>query len=177
MGVHHVAVATRDLDATHRFYTEAMGFRLAKVEANHTDTGGWARHVFYDAGDSMFAVWDLHDDALDGHGTAISTGLGLPPWVNHLAFDAPDQATLDAARDRWLAHGHDVVEVDHGWCRSVYTNDPNDILVEWCWSTRELTDEDAREAEALLAAEQPELGATPTPVFHLAAEHAAAAGT
>src|SRR2546423_1140011 len=27
---HHVALATRDLDATHRFYTEVMGFELAK---------------------------------------------------------------------------------------------------------------------------------------------------
>ena len=28
MGVHHVAYATADLDATHRFYTEVMGFEV-----------------------------------------------------------------------------------------------------------------------------------------------------
>ena len=33
MAFHHVAIATRDLAATHRFYTEAMGFRLVHVEA------------------------------------------------------------------------------------------------------------------------------------------------
>ena len=28
MGVHHMAFGTRDIHATHRFYTEAMGFEL-----------------------------------------------------------------------------------------------------------------------------------------------------
>ena len=34
MAFHHVAIATRDLDATHRFYSEAMGFELVRVEAH-----------------------------------------------------------------------------------------------------------------------------------------------
>ena len=39
MAYHHVALATRDLAATHRFYTEAMGFELVKavVGARPTD--------------------------------------------------------------------------------------------------------------------------------------------
>jgi len=31
MGFHHVALATADLAATHEFYSEAMGFELAKA--------------------------------------------------------------------------------------------------------------------------------------------------
>ena len=31
MAFHHVALATRDTAATHRFYTEVMGFELVKV--------------------------------------------------------------------------------------------------------------------------------------------------
>ncbi|MFM2078795.1 MAG: hypothetical protein RJA49_2685, partial [Actinomycetota bacterium] len=31
MGFHHVALATHDPAATHRFYTEVMGFHLVKV--------------------------------------------------------------------------------------------------------------------------------------------------
>ena len=31
MGFHHVAFATNDLEATHRFYSEAMGFTLVKA--------------------------------------------------------------------------------------------------------------------------------------------------
>ncbi len=38
MAFHHVAITTKDLDATHRFYTEAMGFELVKVEAQPTPT-------------------------------------------------------------------------------------------------------------------------------------------
>ena len=37
MAFHHVALATRDLDATHRFYTEAMGFELVKAVVAPTE--------------------------------------------------------------------------------------------------------------------------------------------
>ena len=40
MAFHHVAITTKDLDATHRFYTEAMGFDLVKVEAAPVDRVG-----------------------------------------------------------------------------------------------------------------------------------------
>ena len=47
MGYHHVALATAKLEATHRFYTEAMGFELVKTVVGPTPEGGWAKHVFY----------------------------------------------------------------------------------------------------------------------------------
>jgi catechol 2,3-dioxygenase-like lactoylglutathione lyase family enzyme len=163
MSVHHIALATRDLQASDRFYREAMGFRLAKVEAGPTPTGGWGRHVFYDTGgDGMFALWDLHDEAIgDDFPTGMSVGVGLPTWVNHLAFTAEDEEAFAAARDRWLDCGYDVLELDHGWCRSIYLDDPDGTTVEWCLSTRVLTEDDAAEAERLLAAEAPELAKEP----------------
>ena len=108
MAYHHVALATRDLAATHRFYTEAMGFTLVKAVVAPTDgPGGWAKHVFYDTGgDGLIAFWDLHDDRFEDFDPRISEGLGLPTWVNHLAFDA---ARPDRSRGppRALArHGH-----------------------------------------------------------------------
>ncbi len=169
MPFHHLALATRDLAATHAFYTELMGFELVKVEAAPTPGGGWARHAFYDTGDGMMAFWDIHDDAevAPEFDTAISTGLGLPAWVNHVAFDAPDREQLDARRQRWLDAGHDVVEIDHGWCTSLYTVDPNGVLVEWCMSTRAFTAADRADALRLLGADQPELDTTPPAViFH-----------
>ena len=161
MGFHHLAIATRDLDATHRFYTEAMGFELRKVDAMPILEEGWARHLFYDTGNGeMFAIWDLHDELLSDFDPAISTGLGLPNFVNHIAFAADDLDDLDARKDRWLANGHDVVRIDHGWCVSIYANDPNGIMVEFCTTTRELDDEDRREAFELLNATKPELDTT-----------------
>ncbi len=177
MAFHHLAFATRDLTATHAFYTDVMGFDLVKVEAAPTPGGGWARHVFYDTGAGMIAFWDLHDDpeVPADFDTAISTGLGLPAWVNHVAFDAPERDQLDERRRRWLEAGHDVVEIDHGWCTSLYTLDPNRILVEWCMSTRAFTDADRDEAHRLLHADRPELDTTPPGViFHEAAASQAA---
>ena len=93
MGFHHVALATPNIEATHRFYTEAMGFELVKAVLAPTPEGGWAKHVFYETGGhGMIAFWDLHVDSLPPVNGAISRGLGLPEWVNHLAFDAPDEA-------------------------------------------------------------------------------------
>ena len=168
MGFHHIAIATRDTEATHAFYTEAMGFRLAKVEVAPAGKQGFAKHFFYDTGDGrMMAFWELHDDALpDDWSPAIATGLGLPIWTNHIAFDARDLEEIGARREHWLAHGLNVMEVDHGWCHSIYAEDPNGILVEFCTSTRALTERDHQEALALLRDPAPALKTPPKPVFH-----------
>ncbi len=67
MGFHHVAIAVKDAKATHAFYTQAMGFKLAKVEVGEYPgvPGSWMKHFFYDTGgDGMIAFWDLHDATL-----------------------------------------------------------------------------------------------------------------
>jgi catechol 2,3-dioxygenase-like lactoylglutathione lyase family enzyme len=169
MAFHHVAITTRDLDATHRFYTEAMGFHLVKVEAAPTTESGWARHLFYDTGNGeLLAIWDIHDGALDEYRTDISTGLGLPPWANHIAFDASDLDDLETRLERWRDYGLDCLRIDHGWCTSIYANDPNGITVEFCTSTRALTDADREQACVLLAAPEPPLAAPPEPEFFTA---------
>ena len=170
MGFHHVALATRDLQATHRFYTETMGFELAKVVAAKSPEGGWAKHVFYRMpGGDLFAFWELHEMELrEDWSPAISTGMGLPAWVNHIAFRADDRADVERRKAAWLAAGFDVMEVDHGWCVSVYAVDPNGILVEWCLDTRPLGAQDREEAERLLADPHPPLEANAHVVFHKA---------
>ena len=173
MGYHHLAIATRDLDATHRFYTEAMGFELVKAVAAPTPdgSGGWARHLFYDTGNGeMFAIWDLHDDGIPpDFSPAISTGLGLPSWVNHIAFAAADLDDIARRRDRWLANGHDVLEINHGWCTSIYCDDPNGIAVEFCTTTATFGTADRDEADAILNATKPELEAPPDAITAYAA--------
>ncbi|MBV8462245.1 MAG: VOC family protein, partial [Acidimicrobiales bacterium] len=125
MPFHHLAIATRDLDATHRFYTEAMGFELVHVDVIPYLENGWARHLFYDTGNGeMLAVWDLHDATLPDFDPAISAGLGLPHFVNHIAFASDSLGDLEDRKERWLRHGSDVVRIDHGWCVSIYADDP-----------------------------------------------------
>ena len=122
-----------------------MGFNLVKAVVAPTEhDGGWAKHVFYDTGgDGLMAFWDLHDDAIGDFDPAISTGAGLPAWVNHVAFHAaPDE--IEGRKQRWLDAGFDCMEVDHGFCVSIYAVDPNGILVEWCADTRALDETDHR---------------------------------
>ena len=173
MGYHHLAFATRDLGETHRFYAEVMGFELAKAVAAPTDQpGGWAKHLFYDTGGGSFiAFWELHDDRMADFDPAISTGLGLQPWVNHVAFDAADLDDIDARKVAWLDDGRDVMLVDHGFCVSVYTTDPNGILVEFCVDTEPYTSADEDAAHAILKAADPDLDANADVEFFLAADH------
>jgi catechol-2,3-dioxygenase len=80
--------------------------------------------------------------------------------MNHLAFSAEDEADLERRRDRWLSHGHDVLEIDHGWIHSIYTQDPDGIAVEFAVLTRDLDANDARDALEILRAERPVVSAT-----------------
>ena len=144
MAYHHLAVVTRDMKATDRFYREVMGFDLKKVEVGPTPNGGWAKHFFYEIEpDRFIAFWELHGEAFAALGeTGLSKAMGLPEWVNHISFYSPTEAHLREKRDMWLAGGHDVMEIDHNWCKSVYTRDPNGTLVEYCVTVGAFTEED-----------------------------------
>jgi catechol 2,3-dioxygenase-like lactoylglutathione lyase family enzyme len=169
MAFHHLALVTRDARATHEFYSRAMGFELVKTVVAATPAGGWAKHFFYDTGHGeLMAFWELHDETIpEGYPAAISTGMGLPEWVNHVAFGAADLPDLDRRRERLLAHGYDVLEIDHGWCRSIYTRDPNGTLVEFSTTTREFDAEDRRHAlEALRSPNPPLEPRGPKPKIH-----------
>ena len=173
MGFHHVAFATHDLEATHRFYTEVMGFELVKVVAAATPNGGdgFSKHVFYSTGDDgdggMIAFWDLHDPEIGpDFPVDLNAAAGLPWWVNHVAFDAPTRDALDAHRRRWQEHGHTVLEVDHEFCVSNYIRDPSNNLVEFCHTTRPFTADEKVRAVELLRERAPELGAEAGFVVH-----------
>jgi catechol 2,3-dioxygenase-like lactoylglutathione lyase family enzyme len=156
MGFHHVALATNDLPATHLFYTEAMGFELVKMVVGPTPEGGWAKHVFYDtgaAGDGgMIAFWEIHSDAIAPFPTDHNKSIGLPSWVNHFAFDSPTLDDLTARRERWQEHGYAVLHINHGFCQSIYLEDPNGITVEFCCTTRPFTEDEKRFANENIGA-------------------------
>lgn len=136
-GLHHVAYTTRDVEATYDFYSNKLGMPLLRTE-NHFHEEGHFRHFFFGLGNgdaiAFFAVEDVGEEP--DYKTAISTGLGLPHWANHIAFklETLDELTAKVAEIR--ANGFDeMLEIDHGWCTSVYLNDPNGIMVEYCVTT------------------------------------------
>lgn len=154
-GIHHIAYACRDLEATHHFYEDLMGFRLVHTEVEEMDEG-FFRHVFYDVGDgTCIAFFDLHGvGEREGWSSAISKGNGLPVWVNHIAFRATAEQQ-DAVRGRMTAAAVEpMMEVDHGWCQSLYYLDPNGIMVEMCRDTPGFTPEPERARELFTATER-----------------------
>lgn len=164
MSYHHLALAARDMRAIHDFYAGVMGFDLVKVEIGLSPGGGWAKHYFYqmNATDSFIAFWEMH--GVPGSETFepnLSRAAGLPDHINHIAFRACDLADFDTRRRRWTAAGLDVFEVDHNWCRSIYTRDPNSNLVEFCVTTANFTDDDR--ARALAALDETEPSFSPPP--------------
>jgi len=154
--VHHVAFTTRDAEATYEFYTGKLGMPLLHTE-NHRQGEGWFRHFFFGVGNgeaiAFFELGGVGEES--GFKTDISTGLGLPVWANHIAFRLDTREELDAMTRRMHENGIEHIwEIDHGWCTSIYTVDPNGIMVEFCITTD--ADEFAQsEAEALRLLRQP----------------------
>ena len=135
--LHHVAYTTRDIEATHDFYANKLGMTLLRTE-NHLQGDGWMRHFFFGIGEgeaiAFFAFENVGEEP--DYKTEISTGLGLPTWANHVAFRLDTIDELTAMTER--LHEHDVefvMQINHGWCTSIYTLDPNGIMVEFCVTT------------------------------------------
>lgn len=156
--IHHLAITPRDFDTSHQFYTEVMGFELVKVVKRQAMGGpdaGWTKHVFYRTGSGgLFVLWDLYLadlDKGDDWDPSISVGLGLPWWVNHIAFTAKDQEELERRKQQLLSKGCTVSEVDHEFIASIYTKDPDGNMVEFTFDKRPFTPEDIDEAHTLLA--------------------------
>jgi catechol 2,3-dioxygenase-like lactoylglutathione lyase family enzyme len=167
MAYHHLALAASDMSKIHAFYEGVMGFELVKVEIASLPGGGWGKHFFYRMGgnDARFiAFWELRDAPRQSeHIYDLNVAGKLPPGTNHISFAAESTAELTQWRKRWNAAGLDVLEIDHNWCHSVYTFDPNHNFVEFCLTTGSF--DEADRARALGALTETEFSATPPPAY------------
>ncbi len=164
MAYHHLALATKDMAAIHAFYEGVMGFELVKVEIGPAPTGGWAKHFFYrmENDSSFIAFWELHDvPGSADFETNLSKAAGVPDGINHISFSVSTLDALTDRRQRWQAAGLDVLEIDHNWCRSIYTRDPNSNMVEFCLTTGSFTGDDRATAIAALTASEPTFSPPP----------------
>ena len=143
MALNHLALCTHDPVMTHKFYTEAMNFKIVGIEADDTK-GNKYKHVFYDAGDGSFlAFYDLNAFGARAHreaNTNITAAMGINAGYMHVAWEAGDEAGLEAIKQRWLDHGLEVMESKHhkNWMHSIYTFDPNGLMVEAAYVSSEL---------------------------------------
>ncbi len=136
-GLHHVAFATRDKKATYEFYANRLGMPLVHTE-NHLTGDGWFQHFFFDMGNGACLAFFAFENVGEkqAYRTDISTGAGMPVWVNHVAFNLPDIDALAAKKAEIENAGVEIfMETDHGWCQSIYMIDPNGIMVEFTTTT------------------------------------------
>ena len=141
-GVHHLGLATHDMEATLEFYEQILGFETKVCDILHPQTGGAIRHAFLDAGNGeLIAFMECNEvnDINPDFDPGINRGLGIKGGMFHFAFTAADESDLDARRVDLAAKGVDVTEVvDHGWCKSIYFKDPNHLQLEFCCLTQTL---------------------------------------
>lgn len=132
-GVHHSAWRCRDAAETRWFYETVCGLPLEAALAfdKEPGTGNDLRymHLFFKMADGNYvAFFDLPDTAKEEYFRKRS-GFNL-----HFAMEVKTRAELEAMFARWQEHGLEAYgPIDHHFCHSIYTFDPNGIQVEITW--------------------------------------------
>ena len=94
----------------------------------------------------------------------LNAAAKLPPATNHYSFSVDTKEELESWKQKWLGAGLDVFEIDHNWCHSIYTKDPNGNFVEFCLTTGAFSKADREEALAALSADEPAFSKPPASV-------------
>ena len=129
-GVHHSAWRCRDAAETRWFYETVCGLEMEAALAFKEAPGSGMplnyMHLFFKMGDGRYvAFFDVPDSAKEDYFKKRS-GFNL-----HFAMEVDTMADLEAFKQRWAAHGLEVYgPIDHHFCQSIYTYDPNGIQVE-----------------------------------------------
>jgi len=134
-GLHHLALSTRDMEATVKFWTEILQYPIIVTlhlppedpfahltQLPKTDLGG-KKHYFFDIGNGdAVAFFDFGDETppVDGG------------FAHHVALTCDTEEELLETKKHLEEHGVDVSEVvDHFFTKSIYFRDPNGIYMEY----------------------------------------------
>jgi catechol 2,3-dioxygenase-like lactoylglutathione lyase family enzyme len=145
-GMHHIGLATLDMDRTLDFYTNILGLKVAWCDIIEPPQGGRIKHAFFDTGDGSLVSF-MCPESVPGipreWATDIHSAQNLPPGFYHFAFKCDSLDELETRRADLTRKGVDVTPVvDHEWCRSIYFNDPNGLLLEFCATVRQFNADD-----------------------------------
>ncbi|MDB6083294.1 MAG: glyoxalase [Gammaproteobacteria bacterium] len=131
--LHHTAYVTRDLEATRRFYEDTIGLPLIATWCEVDQLFGSERvycHLFFGLADgsalAFFKFANRSDEELFGPPLP-----GSP--FRHIALNV-DKETQAGIEERLIAAGYkepQMYVLEHGYCRSVYAVDPNEMIVEF----------------------------------------------
>ena len=131
--LHHTAYVSKDLGATRAFYEDVLGFPLVATWSEADPLLGAMRvycHTFFELADgsalAFFQFANPDDDEL------FNPPLAPSPF-RHIAMKVTEDGQADIERRlkeaNWKPESTYVLE--HGYCRSLYTEDPNGMLLEF----------------------------------------------
>lgn len=130
--MHHFNFACRDHEATRAFYEGLLGFPLVafwcEVEPSHAYGGKEVvmGHAFYAMADGSLLAF-MHHGQAEIREPILAQAV---PETIHLALHVTPQVQADTVK-KLRAAGHKVLEIDHGFCKSMYFKDPNGLTVEY----------------------------------------------
>ncbi|TIX49021.1 VOC family protein [Alteraurantiacibacter aquimixticola] len=149
--LHHTAYVSSDLEATRHFYEDIIGLPLSACWTEIDHLFGKDRtycHLFFDLADgsalAFFQFADPEDQALFGP--------ELPPSpFRHIALcvDKETQAGIEERIQKAGIQPPKTYALEHGYCRSVYVEDPDGMIVEFtCDDPRAASGAEERKAKA-----------------------------
>jgi len=133
--LHHTAYVTKDLEATRVFYEDVIGLPLSATWCETDFLFGKDRtycHLFFDLGDGSSLAFFQFADAAD----QAEFGPDLPPSpFRHIALnvDLETQREIEGRIAKAGIEPPDTYVLEHGYCRSLYVNDPNGMIVEFTY--------------------------------------------
>jgi len=132
-GIHHLAMATNNMDETIRFWRDILGMRLILGLGKP----GY-RHYFFEISPTdtiAFFEWpQVRPVEEKDHGFPVKG-----PFVfDHVSISVEHKEHLWEIKQILEASGYWVSEViDHGFILSLYSFDPNGIAIEFSWAVEE----------------------------------------
>jgi len=139
-GFAHLGLATHDMAATIVFYETLLGFRRVADIQNHVHGGGVVRMVYFECSEEQFLVFmecKGVENIPSDFDTGINGALGVPAGLYHFAFKVKSIEELEEKKATLAGLGLEVSKtVDHGYARSVFLRDPNNLQVEFTCMTR-----------------------------------------
>jgi catechol 2,3-dioxygenase-like lactoylglutathione lyase family enzyme len=127
LGFNHVATITADLDRLTRFYVEAFGgtmtFEMAATEDH-------PRMAIIDlGGGAALNVFEVAEESIVGQRRTMG---GRGP-IDHFGLAVDSRATLDGLRERMVAAGAEIGEIQRlGGEWSLFFRDPDGMELEVC---------------------------------------------
>jgi glyoxylase I family protein len=134
--IHHVAYRCRDAKETVEFYQRVLKMRFltafSEDQVPSTKEPDPYMHVVLDAGmGNVLAFFELPTKP------QMDRDRNTPEWVQHIAFEVDDYATLVAEKAHIEGQGVPVLgPTNHGIFQSIYFFDPNGHRLELVVNTR-----------------------------------------